>query len=321
MTSPQAWAYNGPSEPAMTPSAPVLPPPTSAPWAPPPGTLGSPGGLDAPSHGEASPWDFGAAQGAPSGLTAQDVSAWFGSKKVLERISLAMEPGKVTALIGPSGCGKSTFLRTLNRMHELVPGSAFSGSVSLDGTDIYGPSLPVTDTRLRIGMVFQKPEPLPVDDHCAKRAVGPQAFGSQDRQSRCPGQELPRAGGPVARSPKPAQRAGRSYLGRPAAAAVHRPSVWPSRPSMLLMDEPCSALDPISTGVIEETIRELCKDITIVIVTHNMQQAQRVSHNCALFLVGGETEPGQIVEAGPTEQMFGDPVDPRTSDYVHGRFG
>jgi phosphate transport system ATP-binding protein len=256
----------------------------------------------------------------PSGLVARDVSAWFGSNKVLERISLDMEPGKVTALIGPSGCGKSTFLRILNRMHELVLGAALSGSVALDGIDLYGPDLPVTQTRLKIGMVFQRPNPFPSMTIAQNVLSGLRLSGLRTENADSLVQEcLERAG---------LWREARNRLNEPGGAisggqqqrlCIAR--ALAVRPRILLMDEPCSALDPISTGVIEETIRELCEDLTIVIVTHNMQQAQRVSHNCALFLVGGEGEPGKIVETGPTEQVFGDPHDPRTADYVHGRFG
>jgi len=299
----------------------VPPPPPSTQWSPPAGP-GTPvtSGLGAPPFGSGSTGGLGVERRAPSGLVAQNVSAWFGKNKVLERISLAMEPGKVTALIGPSGCGKSTFLRTLNRMHELVPGSVFSGSVALDGVDVYGPTIPVTDTRLRIGMVFQKPNPFPSMTIAQNVLSGLRLSGLKtDNPDALVKDCLERAG---------LWREARNRLNEPGGAISggQQQRLCIARalavgPQVLLMDEPCSALDPISTGVIEETIRELCKEVTIVIVTHNMQQAQRVSHNCALFLVGGEAEPGRIVEAGPTEQMFGDPVDPRTSDYVHGRFG
>lgn len=257
---------------------------------------------------------------APSRLLAQGVSAWFGSNKVLERISLDMQPGKVTALIGPSGCGKSTFLRILNRMHELVPGSAMSGSVALDGVNVYGPDLPVTETRLHIGMVFQKPNPFPSMTIAQNVLSGLRLSGKKPKNADALVQEcLERAG---------LWKEARNRLNQPGAAisggqqqrlCIAR--ALAVRPRVLLMDEPCSALDPISTGVIEETIRALCHELTIVIVTHNMQQAQRVSDNCALFLVDGEGLPGRIVEEGPTEQIFGDPKDPRTSDYVQGRFG
>jgi phosphate transport system ATP-binding protein len=260
--------------------------------------------------------------GAPARahLEATNVSAWFGSNKVLERVSLSMEPGIVTALIGPSGCGKSTFLRILNRMHELVPIAALSGSVKLDGVDIYGPTLRVTDTRLRIGMVFQRPNPFPSMTIAQNVLAGLRLSGTKVNNPDALVQEcLERAG---------LWREARNRLNEPGAAlsggqqqrlCIAR--ALAVRPKVLLMDEPCSALDPISTGVIEETINELRHELTIVIVTHNMQQAQRVSQNCALFLVDSEGAPGHIVEAGPTQQIFGDPHDPRTSDYVHGRFG
>jgi phosphate transport system ATP-binding protein len=256
----------------------------------------------------------------PALLAATNVSAWFGSNKVLERVSLVMEPRKVTALIGPSGCGKSTFLRILNRMHELVPSAALAGSVQLDGVDIYGPTLPATQTRLRIGMVFQRPNPFPSMTIAQNVLSGLRLSGTKIANPDALVREcLERAG---------LWRETRNRLNESGAALsggqLQRLCIARAlavRPRVLLMDEPCSALDPISTGVIEGTIRELSDDITIVIVTHNMQQAQRVSHNCALFLVDGEGEPGHIVEAGPTHAVFNDPIDPRTADYVHGVFG
>jgi phosphate transport system ATP-binding protein len=256
----------------------------------------------------------------PARLEALNVSAWFGSNKVLERVSLVMEPKKVTALIGPSGCGKSTFLRILNRMHELVPSAALAGSVRLDDVDIYGPSQPATQTRHRIGMVFQRPNPFPSMTIAQNVLSGLRLSGTKTPNSDALVREcLERAG---------LWRETRTRLNESGAALsggqLQRLCIARSlavRPRVLLMDEPCSALDPISTSVIEGTIKELSDDITIVIVTHNMQQAQRVSHNCALFLVDGEGQPGHIVEAGPTDEVFNDPIDPRTADYVHGVFG
>ncbi len=256
----------------------------------------------------------------PASLEATGVSAWFGSNKVLERVTLTMEPRKVTALIGPSGCGKSTFLRILNRMHELVPSAALSGSVKLDDVDIYGPALPATQTRNRIGMVFQRPNPFPSMTIAQNVLAGLRLSGQKvDNPDALVRESLERAG---------LWKETRNRLNSSGAALsggqLQRLCIARSlavRPRVLLMDEPCSALDPISTSVIEGTIKELSDDITIVIVTHNMQQAQRVSHNCALFLVDGEGMPGHIVEAGPTEQLFNNPIDPRTSDYVHGVFG
>jgi phosphate transport system ATP-binding protein len=257
---------------------------------------------------------------AQASLVARNVSAWFGSNKVLERVSLAMVPGKVTALIGPSGCGKSTFLRILNRMHELVPSAKLAGSVELDGVNIYDPAVRATDTRLRIGMVFQRPNPFPSMTIAQNVLAGLRLAGIKVTNRDALVKEcLERAG---------LWRETRNRLNESGAAlsggqqqrlCIAR--ALAVRPRVLLMDEPCSALDPISTRVIEQTIAELSDQVTIVIVTHNMQQAQRVSHNCALFLVDDEGLPGHIVEAGETEQVFGDPHDPRTADYVHGRFG
>jgi phosphate transport system ATP-binding protein len=226
----------------------------------------------------------------------------------------------VTALIGPSGCGKSTFLRILNRMHELVPIAALSGSVRLDGTDIYGPTLPPTQTRLRIGMVFQRPNPFPSMTIAQNVLSGLRLSGTKVANPDGLVQECLERAGLWKETRNRLNESGAALSG----GQLQRLCIARSlavRPRVLLMDEPCSALDPISTSVIEGTIKDLSDDITIVIVTHNMQQAQRVSDNCALFLVDGEGMPGHIVEAGPTEAMFNDPIDPRTADYVHGVFG
>jgi phosphate transport system ATP-binding protein len=256
----------------------------------------------------------------PALLQTTNVSAWFGSNKVLERVSLEMEPRKVTALIGPSGCGKSTFLRILNRMHELVPGAALSGSVRLDGTDVYSAAVPVTQTRLRIGMVFQRPNPFPSMTIAQNVLSGLRLSGIKVANPDALVRECLERAGLWKETRNRLNESGAALSG----GQLQRLCIARSlavRPRVLLMDEPCSALDPISTSVIEDTIRDLVDDVTIVIVTHNMQQANRISDNCALFLVDGEGQPGRIVEAGPTEQIFSDPIDPRTSDYVHGRFG
>jgi phosphate transport system ATP-binding protein len=253
------------------------------------------------------------------GLDARAVSAWFGDHKVLERVSLRMEPGTVTALIGPSGCGKSTFLRILNRMHEMVKGAALAGEVLLGDEDIYDPQRRPSEVRRQIGMVFQKPNPFPAMSIYDNVASGLKLAGIKVRnKDQIVETSLRRAGlwnevSHRLRSPGGALSGGqqqRLCIARSLAVS----------PDVLLMDEPCSALDPTSTRRIEETIGELQHQVTIVIVTHNMQQAQRVSKNCAFFLATHDT-PGYIVEAGPTEQLFENPVDPRTADYVHGRFG
>jgi phosphate transport system ATP-binding protein len=253
------------------------------------------------------------------GLEARNVSAWFGSHKVLERVSLNMQPARVTALIGPSGCGKSTFLRILNRMHEMVRGAALGGEVLLAGEDIYDSGRRASDIRRRIGMVFQKPNPFPAmsiyDNVISGLKLAGIKAGNKDQIVEV---SLRRAGlwGEVQRrlrTPGGALSGGQQQRLCIARALAVTPDV-------LLMDEPCSALDPTSTRRIEETITELQSQVTIVIVTHNMQQAQRVSQDCAFFLAA-EGTPGHIVESGPTEQVFSAPADPRTADYVHGRFG
>jgi phosphate transport system ATP-binding protein len=254
-------------------------------------------------------------------LEARDVSTWFGDHKVLERVSLEMRPREVTALIGPSGCGKSTFLRTLNRMHELVPKASLAGAIELDGVDIYRGPIPVTEMRRRIGMVFQKPNPFPAMTVAENVIAGLKLSGlrvSRDQRDALIESCLQRAG---------LWNEVKNRLGAPGGALSggQQQRLCIARalavsPQVLLMDEPCSALDPTSTRRIEQTIHEISEQVTVVIVTHNMQQAQRVSHHCAFFLAG-ENEPGRIVEAGPTEQIFSAPEDPRTLDYVSGRFG
>ena len=291
------------------------PPPPSQGWAPPPPPPPGYAPPPPPSAGYVPP-----PVSVQASMRANDVSAWFGRQKVLEKVSLAMNPGEVTALIGPSGCGKSTFLRILNRMHELIPGAALSGSVELDGMDIYSPALKITETRLRIGMVFQKPNPFPSMTIAQNVLAGLRLSGVKVANRDALVQEcLERAG--LWRETRNRLNDGGVSLSGGQQQRLCIARALAVRPRVLLMDEPCSALDPISTGVIEETIKELRRDVTIVIVTHNMQQAQRVSDQCALFLLDGEGQPGHIVEAGPTERVFGDPRDPRTADYVHGRFG
>jgi phosphate transport system ATP-binding protein len=302
--------------------------PQPAPFAPP----GAPG----PNHSgtvgsrtETLPRQNGMADGQPDsphlgsgplvGLEARSVSAWFGSNKVLDRVSLNMQPGRVTALIGPSGCGKSTFLRILNRMHEMVRGAALAGEVLLAGDDIYGADLRPSDIRRRIGMVFQKPNPFPAMSIYDNVSSGLKLAGIKVKnKDQIVEVSLRRAGlwGEVQRrlrTPGGALSGGQQQRLCIARALAVSPDV-------LLMDEPCSALDPTSTRRIEETISELENQVTIIIVTHNMQQAQRVSKDCAFFLAA-EGTPGHIVESGPTEKVFDAPVDPRTADYVHGRFG
>jgi phosphate transport system ATP-binding protein len=257
----------------------------------------------------------------PAALSAEMVSAWFGDRKVLDRVSIDMPAGQVSALIGPSGCGKSTFLRILNRMHELVPGAALAGEVRLDGEDIYDPSRRLTDARRAIGMVFQKPNPFPAmsihDNVLAGLKLTGTKINPSDREELVE-ESLRRAG--LWEEVRDRLRQPGSVLsgGQQQRLCIARSLAV--RPRVLLMDEPCSALDPTSTHVVEQTITEIAREVTIVIVTHNMQQAARISDRCAFFLASHGT-PGVIVEHGPTDVMFDDPQDQRTADYVHGRFG
>ena len=256
----------------------------------------------------------------PATLATYNLSAWFGARKVLERCTLSMEAKHVTSLIGPSGCGKSTFLRILNRMHEVVPGAQIAGRVELDGVDIYGSQLNTTDVRMRVGMVFQKPNPFPA------MTIGENVLAGL-KLARIPTPDkdalteecLTRAG--LWTEVKDRLREGGMTLSGGQQQRLCIARALAVRPQVLLMDEPCSALDPISTRVVEETIRTLAHEITIVIVTHNMQQALRVSDRCAFFLVEEFGEPGRIIEANDTTKMFDAPEDPRTLDYVMGRFG
>ncbi len=258
---------------------------------------------------------------ALAGLDARNISAWFGDHLVLDRVSLTMNAGEITALIGPSGCGKSTFLRILNRMHELIPSASLAGEVLLDGDDIYDRGRRLVDARKSIGMVFQKPNPFPAMSIYNNVVAGLKLTGmraTRDEKDELVESCLAKAG--LWNEVKDRLRSPGGGLsgGQQQRLCIARSLAV--RPRVLLMDEPCSALDPTSTRVIEETMLELVSEVTIVIVTHNMQQAQRVSDRCAFFLAGAG-RPGAIVEYGDTDAMFGDPLDPRTFDYVNGRFG
>jgi len=252
------------------------------------------------------------------GLEARGVHAWFGEKHALADVSLDFWPGTVTALIGPSGCGKSTFLRTLNRMHEFIPGAAMAGEVLLNGEDIYAPGTDVTKIRLKVGMVFHKPNPFPSmtieENVLAGLKLAQLKIENKDELlEEC----LTRAGLWNEVKDRLKAHGGALSGGQQQRLCIARSLAV--RPQVLLMDEPCSALDPGSTLKIEETISHLSSSVTIVIVTHNMQQAARVSDNTAFFLSDGG--PGQMIETGPTNEIFSRPKDQRTENYVTGRFG
>lgn len=252
------------------------------------------------------------------GLEARGIHAWFGDRMVIQDMSLDFWSGTVTALIGPSGCGKSTFIRTLNRMHEFIPGAAMAGQVLLNGEDVYASGTDVTKIRLKIGMVFQKPNPFPsmtISENvlAGLKLAQLKVDNKDDLLEEC----LERAG--LWNEVK--DRLG-AYGGSLSGGQQQRLCIARSlavRPEVLLMDEPCSALDPGSTLKIEETISHLATTMTIIIVTHNMQQAARVSDYTAFLLSDGG--PGKMIEFGPTGEIFSRPKDKRTENYVTGRFG
>ena len=253
-----------------------------------------------------------------TGLEAKNIHAWFGKKHAVSNISLDFNHGTVTALIGPSGCGKSTFIRILNRMHEFIPTAAMAGEVLLDGSDIYQSGVDVTKIRLQIGVVFQKPNPFP-SMTIAENVLSGLKLAQLKIENRDELLEtcLRRAGLWEEVKDRLDEYGGALSGGQQQRLCIARSLAV--QPKVLLMDEPCSALDPGSTLRIEETIRELAQTMTIVIVTHNMQQAARVSDYTAFFLSDGG--PGELIETADTKTIFSVPKDKRTEDYVTGRFG
>lgn len=252
-------------------------------------------------------------------LETKDVNVWFGERHVLKNVNLEFPTREVTALIGPSGCGKSTFIRTLNRMHELIPGAGLAGEVLLEGKDIYSEDVDPVGVRIKVGMVFQKPNPFPTMSIKDNVVSGLKLSNRKSsNMSELVEVSLKRAS---------LWNEVKDRLNEPALSLSggqqQRLCIARSlsmNPQVLLMDEPCSALDPGSTRRIEETILELSESMTIVIVTHNMQQAQRISTKTAFFLAE-DGNPGEVVEFGDTSEVFTKPVDARTNDYVNGHFG
>jgi len=255
-------------------------------------------------------------------IEVHDLNVYYGKFKAVEDVSLTIEPRTVTAFIGPSGCGKSTFLRTLNRMHEVIPGARVEGEVLIDGNNLYGPGVDPVLVRRQVGMVFQRPNPFPTmsirdnvlagvklnnrrmsksdsDDLVESALKGANLWNEVKDRLALPGSGL--SGG----------QQQRLCIAR--AIAV--------QPDVVLMDEPCSALDPISTLAIEDLIEELKQDYTIVTVTHNMQQASRVSDRTAFFNIAGTGKPGKLIEYNDTTSIFSNPSVQATEDYVTGRFG
>lgn len=247
-------------------------------------------------------------------ISAKDVNFYYGSFHALKNITLGIERNTVTAFIGPSGCGKSTFLRLLNRMNDLIEGTRLSGEIRIDGEDIYGRDVEVVELRKKVGMVFQKPNPFPKTIY-ENVAYGLRVNGVRDRRLIDERVESSLKGAALWDEVKDKLKKSAFELSGGQQQRLCIARALAVRPSILLMDEPASALDPISTSKIEDLIYELKKEYTIVIVTHNMQQAVRISDRTAFFLLG------ELVECDDTERLFSQPQDKRTEDYITGRFG
>ncbi len=254
-------------------------------------------------------------------IDVSDLNVYYGAFKAVEGVSMTVEPRSVTAFIGPSGCGKSTFLRTLNRMHEVIPGGRVEGKVMLDDQDLYAASMDPVTVRRTVGMVFQRPNPFPTMSIYDNVAAGLRLNGVKNKKT---------LDGIVESSLKGANlwNEVKDRLNKPGAglSGGQQQRLCIARaiavqPQVLLMDEPCSALDPISTLAIEDLINELKNDYTIVIVTHNMQQAARVSDRTAFFNLKATGEPGRLVEVDDTTRIFNNPSEQATEDYISGRFG
>lgn len=247
---------------------------------------------------------------------------YYGNFLAVKDVNISIEPRHVTALIGPSGCGKSTFLRTLNRMHEVIPGARVEGEVIVDGINLYDPSVDAVQVRRTIGMVFQRPNPFPTMSIADNVLAGAKLNNRRMRKSEA--EELVEAslrGANLWNEVKDRlDRPGSSLSGGQQQRLCIARAIA-VKPEVLLMDEPCSALDPISTLAIEDLIHELKENYTIVIVTHNMQQAARVSGTTGFFNLEATGKPGQLVEVGPTDVMFSNPSNKATEDYISGRFG
>lgn len=246
-------------------------------------------------------------------MSVKDLDLFYGDKQALNKINMDIKENKVTALIGPSGCGKSTFIRTLNRMNDLIENVTITGTISVDGEDIYT-SDDVINLRTKVGMVFQKPNPFPMSIY-DNVAYGPRTHGLRDKKQLDKIVEESLKGAAIWEEVKDRLKSSALGLSGGQQQRICIARAIAMRPEVILMDEPTSALDPISTLKVEELIEDLKKDYTIVIVTHNMQQAARISDETAFFLNG------EVIEFSDTKTMFTTPVDKRTEDYITGRFG
>ena len=247
-------------------------------------------------------------------LSARGLDLYYGANQALKNVNIDIPEHQVTALIGPSGCGKSTFLKTLDRMNDLIPGVRITGTVDYRGRDIYGPGVDVTELRRQIGMVFQKPNPFPMSIY-DNIAYGPRTHGVRAKNKLDDIVESSLRGAAIWDEVKDRLKKSALSLSGGQQQRICIARALAVEPDILLMDEATSALDPISTSKIEDLISDLKNRYTIVIVTHNMQQATRVSDKCAFFLLG------ELIEFGDTTQLFTVPRDKRTEDYITGRFG
>ncbi len=252
--------------------------------------------------------------GQPSKIEAKKLDLFYGTKQALHSICMSVPTGGITALIGPSGCGKSTFLRCLNRMNDFIPSVRITGLCTIDGQDIYTPDVDPNDLRRRVGMVFQKPNPFPMSVY-DNIAYGPRLQGKRSRSELDEIVERSLRGAALWDEVKDGLRSSGLGLSGGQQQRLCIARAIATNPEVLLMDEPTSALDPMATQRIEELCRTLRERYTVVIVTHNMQQAARISDMTAFFMLG------ELVEFGPTTKLFTSPVDPRTGDYITGRFG
>ncbi len=254
-------------------------------------------------------------------IDVKDLNVYYSAFKAVEDVTMTIEPRSVTAFIGPSGCGKSTFLRTLNRMHEVIPGGRVDGSVRLDDQDLYAKEVDPVAVRRTVGMVFQRPNPFPTMSIFDNVAAGLRLNGMKNKQTLAEVVERSLRGANLWNEVK-------DRLAKPGAglSGGQQQRLCIARaiavePQVLLMDEPCSALDPISTLAIEDLVGKLKERYTIVIVTHNMQQAGRVSDRTAFFNLSAQGKPGRLVEMDETQKIFSKPAEQATEDYISGRFG
>ncbi len=254
-------------------------------------------------------------------IDVKDLSAFYGAFKAVEDVTMTVEPRSVTAFIGPSGCGKSTLLRTLNRMHEIIPGGRIAGSVRLDDADIYAANVDPVAVRRTVGMVFQRPNPFPTMSIADNVAAGLRLNGQKNKKVLAEKVEASLRSANLWNEVKDRlNKPGASLSGGQQQRLCIARAIA-VEPQVLLMDEPCSALDPISTLAIEDLITDLKSKYTIVIVTHNMQQAARVSDRTAFFNLAAQGKPGRMIEMDDTQKIFSNPAQPATEDYISGRFG